>query len=149
MKAAAYLDPQNAPSDVQIVKQGYGYSQETAEGVACRVIESVGVQKRLNELLEEAMPDEKLSQVGKQLLGAKENIYFKGEVIDRVPALQIRLKVWEDMLKMRGVLNEGIQIDARSITFNTDAVAKLTESLNQIAASVSADRDAEEPNHED
>lgn len=118
LKAQCYLDPENALSDVQIVKKVYGYAQKTAEGHAHEIVDSRGVQSRLAELI----PDDAIARKGKRLFEWKDQVLGKdGKVIAKVPNGELQYKVWRDMLKLNGILSDSINVDARSVQYNLPA----------------------------
>lgn len=138
LKAQAYLDPENAPSDTAIVKKVYGYSQESAESNAVRIMDSDGVTQRLDELIREKMPDSALARKGKQLFEAKKVIVDPktGRTIAKVPDNAIQSDTWKTLLKMRGLLKDGINVDNRSInlSLSNDNASLLIASIAKLEA---------------
>lgn len=134
MKAKSYLQ-ENPPSDIEIVKKAYGYTYDVAHGNASRIIANDSIAQRTTELLTEAIPANQLAKMGKELSRFRKYITNKdGKVIAKIPDGNIRLETWKTLLKMHGVLKDGVSIDNRKVSINMgkEDIERLSECVNSM-----------------
>ena len=146
-KFQAVIDPMNAPSDTQIVKEIYGYDQENAEAHAHQVVESSGVQSEFRRLLEAKIPDKKITTGLNMLTSAKDPVLDRktGKVIAKTPNHAVRLATFQTVMKAKGLTGDvDVQIDARTLniggndTHSQSKLSAIAERLDILTAKLSS-----------
>lgn len=134
------FDPTYRPSDTEIVKKTYHYTQENAEKAAFNVTNSIGVQEAKADIraaFERKVKDGFLVKKYKRLLDAETPIVHRGvKTGESTPDYGVQADMLKIGFKVKGLLIDAPTIDARSVNqfcIGSEALSGLASTLDKLA----------------